>query len=69
MKRIIRVGKPTHFMKKTKQIGNSVTYSTACGLGSIGFSAAFDPRDVDCLTCLNTRAYREAMHPKKEDLP
>lgn len=52
------IGKPTHY-----RIGLSSTNQTACGL--VGASrmarAAYDPRDVDCINCRNTRRWRTAM--------
>ena len=58
MRRIIRVGQPTHLKEGTKE---HVSW-TACGLiGTPSHGAAWDPRDVDCLNCIRTREYKERL--------
>ena len=47
------IGKPTHFRPGKHPL-------TACGLvGS--YDMAYDPRDVDCLRCRRTKAWKKAM--------
>lgn len=53
MRHIIRVGKPIHYRPGQDNI-------TACGLVGTEY-AAYDPRDVDCLNCRKTAAYRRAI--------
>jgi len=53
VRRIIRVGKPIHYRPGQDGI-------TACGLVGAEY-AAFDPRDVECLNCRKTAAYRRVM--------
>ena len=50
MRRIIRVGKPTHYRPSQDNI-------TACGL----VGTEYDPRDVDCINCRKTAAYQRVM--------
>ena len=46
--RVIQVGKPTHMKLKNG--------STACGLVGAQY-AAYDARDVNCLSCMKTHRY------------
>lgn len=60
---IIRVGKPTHLkVAGTAGPTGQRVFWTACGLiGTPTHGAAFDPHDVDCLSCRRTRAFKYAM--------
>lgn len=58
MKYIISIGKPTHF-----KVANS---STACGLHGNTHYAAWDGRDVECLRCRKTKAWKKYMGEGKE---
>lgn len=52
MKRILTIGKPTHYKLNSG--------GTACGLFGAAY-AAYDPRDTDCLRCRNTGVWRHSM--------
>ena len=54
MKRIISIGRPMHF----RLCGGKIT---ACGMVIQEEWMAYDPRDVECLRCRNTHAYRESI--------
>lgn len=56
---IIRLGRPTHFLVPK---GNA----SACGLyGSAARFAAYDGRDVTCIRCRKTNAWKQYMGEKK----
>lgn len=57
MKRILRLGKPTHLKLKNG--------ATACGL--VGAErAAYDPRDVECLRCRKSPLFKRALNGNGE---
>jgi hypothetical protein len=62
MKRVILVGKPTHLRVKR----DSEWVHSACGLSARVLDAAYDPRDVDCLRCVKTEAYKFSFYGTTE---
>ena len=56
---VIRIGRPVHWRPTSANV-------TACGLVGAEL-AAYDVRDVECLTCRNTRLYRARTGPRKNN--
>ena len=53
MKKVIKIGKPTHYRPNNKNV-------TACGVISPEYFA-YDARDVDCLRCMKTKKYKSLL--------
>lgn len=61
MKRIIRIGKPTHL-----QAVPHPRARTACGLAAHkGLHVAHDPRDVDCIRCRTSKFWQRKINGDK----
>ena len=54
MKVIVAVGRPMHFRPRNRKI-------TACGMVIQEEWMTYDPRDVECVRCSRTHAYRESI--------
>lgn len=50
---VLQIGKPTHFRPSNRDV-------SACGVVGPTY-AAYDGRDVDCLACRKTRAWKVYM--------
>jgi hypothetical protein len=57
MKKIIAIGKPTHYRPKNDNV-------SACGVIAPDY-AAYDPRDCNCVSCRKTKVYKIAMGQKE----